>query len=321
MRVVIADHPGAPDVLHPITRPDPAPGVGQVRVVVEVAAITFIDTLIRAGSSLAPSASFPAVLGNGVGGTVDQVGPDVDPAWIGTLVVTATGGAGGYADLALARAVDLHRVPGPLDLPAATALLADGRTAVGLHRAAEIHESQAVVVTAAAGGVGGLLVQLARASGARVIGLAGSATKLDHARSLGADATMNYRDPAWPDHLDAAAPHGVDVVFDGIGGAATAVLFPLVRSGGRYLPHGAASGSWGSIDSTVAADRGVTVIPLSAIGSTPDDLFSLTERALDLAAHGTIRPTIGQTFPMDDAAAAHAAIESRATIGKTLLLP
>ena len=94
MRAVIADHPGAPDVLHPITLPDPEPGPEQVRVAVEAAAITFIDTLIRTGSPVAPPATFPVVLGNGVGGHIDRVGPGVDPAWIGARVVTTTGGTG-----------------------------------------------------------------------------------------------------------------------------------------------------------------------------------------------------------------------------------
>jgi NADPH2:quinone reductase len=292
-----------------------------VRVAVEVAAITFIDTLIRAGSTIGPAVTFPLVLGNGVGGTVDRVGPGVDPAWIGIRVVTTTGGAGGYASAALAQTKDLHRVPDRLGLPEATALLADGRTAVGLQQAANIKPGETVAITAAAGGVGSILVQLAKTAGARVVALAGGSDKLDHARSLGADTSINYRDPDWTTRIHAAAPHGMDAVFDGIGGDTTSALFPLVRQGGRYLPHGAAGGSWGTIDSTAAAERDITVIPLAAIGRTPEDLFALTEKALSLAAQGTIRPTIGQTFLLDNAAAAHAAIEARATIGKTLLLP
>ena len=320
MRAVIADQPGSPDVLRAVTLPDPEPGPGQVRVATQVAAITFIDTLIRAGSPVAPPATFPVVLGNGVGGLIDRVGPDVDPAWIGARVVTTTGGTGGYASLALARTADLHRVPEPLDLPEATALLADGRTAVGLRHAAGIQPGETVVVTAAAGGVGSILVQLAKASDAHVIALAGSTEKLDHARTLGADTAVNYRDQGWTTRLRAAAPDGVDVVFDGIGADTTTALFALVRPGGRYVQHGAAGGSWGTIAPVTAADKDITVIPLSAIGANPGDLFSFTDRALELAAEGSIRPTIGQTFCLDDAAAAHAAIGSRTAIGKTLLL-
>jgi NADPH:quinone reductase len=321
MRAIVAEQPSTPDVLRPVTLPDPEPGTGQVRVAVEVAATTFIDTLIRAGSPIGPPASFPVVLGNGVGGVVDRVGADVPTGWVGSRVVTTTGGAGGYASLALARLEDLHRVPDGLGLLEATALLADGRTAVGLHQAAGLRAAETVVVTAAAGGVGSILVQLAKTSGARVIGLAGSTTKLDRAHALGADATVNYRDGAWQRRLRAAAPDGVDVVFDGVGAATTTTLFPLVRPGGRYLAHGAAGGRWGEIDETAAAEGGVTLIPLSAIGPTPEHMFALTEHALDLAARGSLRPTIGQTFALEDAATAHAAIEARTAVGKTLLLP
>ncbi len=167
-------------------------------------------------------------------------------------------------------------------------------------------------MTAAAGGVGSLLVQLAKASGARVIALAGSTRKLGHALSLGADTAVNYRDPEWTAGLP-----GVDVVFDGIGAGTTAALFGLVRRGGRYLQHGVAGGSWGVIDGSEAAAGAITVIPLSAIATTSGEV----ERALELAAGGVIRPTIGQTFPLDEAAAAHTAIESRTAMGKTLLLP
>jgi NADPH2:quinone reductase len=321
MLAVVADHPGGPDVLRLATLPDPEPGPGQVRIAVEVAAITFVDTQIRAGRSIGPSVTFPAVLGNGVGGRVDRVGDGVDPAWIGTSVVTSTGGTGGYATAALAGAADLHRLPSGLGLPAATALLADGRTAVGLHRAARIQSGDLVVVSAAGGGVGSLLVQLAAASGGHVIGLAGSPPKLELARTLGAETALSYRDDGWVDHLRDAAPGGIDVVFDGIGGDITDALLPLVRRGGRYVQHGAAGGRWVPIDANEVETRGVAVVALGAVGGGPGELFALVEEALDLGARGTIRPTIGQTFPLERAADAHAAMEARATVGKTLLIP
>ncbi|TAK68455.1 MAG: alcohol dehydrogenase [Actinomycetota bacterium] len=319
MRAVVADHAGTPDVLRAVTLSDPEPHAGQARVAVEVAAVTFVDTLIRAGSPIAPPARFPVVLGNGIGGTIDRIGPGVDPALIGTRVVTTTGGTGGYASLVVVATDSLHRVPDRLTVGEASALLADGRTAIGLHQAAGIQPGETVVVTAAAGGVGSILVQLANASGARVIALVGSRAKVDYASALGADVIVNYRDPDWTSRIREAADDGIDVVFDGVGADITSVLFPLVRSGGRYVSHGAAGGRWGVIDETAAAGRGVGLIGLSAVGAS--DMYDLTERALDLAAHGIIRPTIGQTFPLDRAADAHAAIESRRTIGKTLLLP
>ncbi|MEV1132304.1 zinc-binding dehydrogenase [Agromyces sp. NPDC049794] len=321
MRAVLADRPGPPGVLRLTTLPDPEPGARQVRVAVEASAITFVDTMVRAGNGFGPPVTFPAVLGNGVGGVVDAVGDGVDPGWLGALVVTATGGAGGYASAALADVADLHRIPDGLDVRAATALLADGRTAVGLHEAAAVRPGDVVVVSAAAGGVGSLLVQLATASGARVIALAGSDTKLERARALGAAVTLNYREPDWLDRLDAAAPDGLDIVYDGVGADLTAALAARVRGGGRYLQHGASGGRWGELDAPALTERGVAVISLSEIGSTPEELFRLVERALELGARGELRPVIGQTFPLEQAAEAHAAIEARTTVGKTLLLP
>lgn len=321
MRVVVADYPGAPEVLQPTHLPDPQPGPGQARVAVECAAVTFIDTQVRAGTSPGPRADFPVVLGNGVGGTVDAVADDVDPAWVGSRVVSSTGGRGGYASTALVAATDLHRLPDAVTTWAATAVLADGRTAVGLHRAAQLQPGDITVVTAAAGGVGSLLVQLAAAGGATVIGLASNDDKLARARSLGAEHVVNYTLPGWADLLGDLAPDGVDATFDGVGDPVTGGLYPLARPGGRYLMYGAAGGRWGSIDAADAREREVTVVPLSEIARGPDDLFALVEEALRLTSSGTLQPVIGQTYPLDRAADAHAAIESRSTIGKTLLIP
>ena len=320
MRAVLAARTGGPEVLSIATLPDLAPASGQVRVSVEFAAITFRDTMLRSGRADAPG-PFPLVPGNGVGGIVDAVGPAVDPAWIGATVVTTTGGTGGYASAAVARVDDLHRVPARLDLREATALLADGRTAVGLADAAGIRPGERVVVSAAAGGVGSLLVQLSARRGASVIALAGNSAKLGLARELGAASAVDYRATDWLERLDTVAPDGVDVAFDGVGGDVTAALAGRIRPRGRFLPHGAAGGRWGELDEDGLAARGVTVIPLSAIGSSSAELFALVERALELAARGDIRPIVGQTHPLQHAARAHAAIEARTTIGKTLLIP
>ena len=199
MRAVIARRPGPPEVLEPVDLPDPEPGPGQVVVDVTFAAITFVDTQMRSGAfpRIRPE-DFPLVLGNGVTGTVVAVGEGVVPGWLGAEVVTATGGRGGYASRAVASASDLHRVPAGLDPRDAVALLADGRTALGLARAAGVGAGDVVAITAAGGGVGSLLVQIAHRSGATVVALAGDAAKRDLALGLGADAAVDYREPGWP---------------------------------------------------------------------------------------------------------------------------
>ena len=321
MRAILAEHPGPPQVLSAVERPDPEPGPGQVLVDVAVAAITFVDTQMRAGTFPGlPASAFPVVLGNGVGGTVTGLGEGVDRAWLGAEVVTSTGGRGGYASRALAAADDLHRVRPGLALRDAVALLADGRTALALIQAAAVGPDQAVAVTAAGGGVGGLLVQLAHRAGAEVVALAGDERKLAHARSLGASATVDYRAEGWADRVGEAAPAGLDVAFDGVGGDVSPVLVARIHPGGRYLPHGAASGRWAAVDEERVGERGITVIPLPAVGGGPADMYRLVEQAFALAAAGDLRPTVGQVYPLDDAAVAHAAIEARTTLGKTLLI-
>jgi NADPH2:quinone reductase len=321
MRAVVARRPGGPELLELEERADLEPGPGQVAIAVSVAAITFIDTQLRAGSGPRPLPPdrFPIVLGNGVAGIVEAVGPGVDGDWRGERVVSSTGGHGGYASQALAAVEDLHRIPAGVSSEQAAAVLADGRTALSLTRAAELQPGDTVVVTAAAGGVGSLVVQLAGRAGARVVALASRPDKRARARSLGAAVVLDYTAPGWLDELDAVGP--IDVAFDGVGGDTSAALAARLAPGGRYLQHGAASGAFGSVDTAVLEERGARLIPLLALPSDPGTLHALVEEALDLVARGELVPSIGLVLPLAHAAEAHAAMEQRTVVGKTLLVP
>jgi len=312
MRVVWLTAFGGPEVLVAGEAPDPAPGPGQALIDVAFAGITFIETMFRATGAGPFRAELPMVPGNGVGGTVAAIGDGVDPGLVGTRVVTSTGGSGGYAERAAVDAAALVPVPEGLALDVAAALLADGRTATMLVDAAGVRGGERVLVEAAAGGVGTLIVQLARAAGARVIGAAGGERKLALATSLGADAAIDYTEPGWE---RAAGP--VDVVFDGVGGPIARAAFGLLGDGGRMVSYGLASGAWSDVSEEEATARGVRRIGLSR----PDPAASraFTARALAAAAEGRLRPVIGARFPLACAAEAHAAIEARATVGKTLL--
>jgi NADPH2:quinone reductase len=291
-------------------------GDGEVVVDVELANITFVETQVRAGRPPHPSMlpALPVILGNGVGGVVAEVGPGVDAAAVGRRIVTSLGGSGGYAERAVAPAQRLVDVPDGLAMRDAVALLADGRTALSLVRLARPREGETVLVEAAAGGVGTLLVQLARNAGAHVVALAGGERKLVIARELGADVTVDYRDAGWAQEVRDAVG-GVDVVFDGVGGDIGVVAFGLLRAGGRFCPFGMASGSF----APVAAEASGAAV-LRGAAASPDELVALTRAALEEATAGRLRPVIGQEYALEDAAAAHAAIEARATIGKTLLV-
>src|SRR6266511_2593686 len=183
--------------------------------------------------------------------------------------------------------------------------------------AAAPRPGETVLVEAAAGGVGSLLVQLARAAGASVAAAAGGERKLRVAADLGASATVDYTEPGWAERLREQLG-GVDVAFDGVGGEAGRAAFELVRAGGRFCPFGMASGAFARIPEGEAERRNVTVV---RGGPMPlEETRALARACLAEAVAGRLRPVIGQRFPLDRAADAHAAIEARATIGKTLLV-
>ncbi|SEG92204.1 NADPH2:quinone reductase [Nonomuraea solani] len=311
MRAVWLKEFGGPEVLTIGDAPDPVPGPGQVLIDVAYANITFVETQFRSGAPSPFKAELPMIPGNGVGGVVAAVGAGVDAALIGRRVVTSMGGSGGYAERAVVDAAGLFDVPGGLELDDAVALLADGRTATMMLRATEPRPGERVLVEAAAGGVGSLLVQLAKAAGATVVAAAGGARKVAVARDLGADEVVDYTVPGW---ADGVAP--VDVVLDGVGGDIARAAFGLLGRGGRMVSFGLASGEWAAIEEEAAAVRGVTLVQARP---TPETMRAYTESALAEAAAGRLRPLIGQRFPLERAADAHAGIESRASVGKTLL--
>jgi NADPH2:quinone reductase len=321
MRLVQATRFGGPDVLEAIEAPDPVAGPGEVVIGVSVPDVLFVDTQIRRGLHrkyfmVEP----PYVPGAGVAGEVVSIGAGVDPGWLGGRVAAAPE-RGGYAEQAVASLKALIPVPDRLGLREAAALLHDGRTAIGLVESARIRPQEWVLVVAACGGLGILLVQLARAAGAQVIGAARGQRKLDVAREFGAEAVVDYTQPAWTELVrEATGGPGPDVVFDGVGGQIGQAAFAITAHGGRFSAHGAPSGGFAEIDAQEAKRRAVTVRGIQHVQFAPAEGRRLTERALSEAAAGRIRPLIGQTFSLERAAEAHAAIEARAVIGKSLLL-
>lgn len=315
MRAVWLREFGGPGVLVEEETPDPVAGPGEALIEVTFSNITFVETQFRAGGLGPFSTELPMIPGNGVGGVVASVGTGADEGLVGKRVVSSTGGSGGYAERVAVDVGGLFEVPDGLDLADAVALLADGRTATMLVRKAGLRRGERALVEAAAGGVGSLLVQLARAAGAGVVAVAGGPRKVGLALDLGADVAIDYREPGWPGRVRDAVG-GVDVVFDGVGGAIARSAFGLLGCGGRMVSFGMASGEWAHV-SDEAAGRGVELIGPSR--PAPEEARASTESALSEAAAGRLRPVIGQRFPLGRAADAHAAIESRATVGKTLL--
>jgi len=321
MRVAKVERFGGPEVLMAAEMPDPVAGPGQVVVRVTAADVLFVETVVRRGEG---GGYFPVkppyVPGGAVAGQVISVAKGVEPSWIGQRVVAGMAG-GGYAQQAIALVADLVPIPDGLGMDEAVALFHDGRTALGLLEATGAHAGESVLVTAAAGGLGILLVQRARSSGAHVVAAARGQAKLRLVRELGAETVVDYSEPDWTTRVrEATGGTGPDVVFDGAGGQIGRAAFEITRPGGRFSAHGTASGAFADVDPKEAERRGITVRGIEQVQFTSADVRRLVVQVLSDAASGQIRPVIGQRFSLEHAADAHAAIEARDVIGKTLLV-
>jgi NADPH:quinone reductase len=317
---------GPPDTLAYEEVPDPTPGEGHVRIAVEAAGVHLLDTTIRQGETGGPFPvpTLPMTPGREVAGRVDATGAGVDDAWLGRRVVAHLGQAsGGYAELAVAPVTSLHELPDHLDAPAAVAMIGTGRTAMGILDVAALNPKDVVLITAAAGGLGSLLVQAARATGAVAVGVAGGQAKVEHVRRFGADVAVDYREAGWPDRVrEALGERTVTVLLDGVGGNAGRAALELVGVGGRIVLFGWSSGEPLELTTQDLYARGLTAS--AAVGprllQRPGGLREFETAALAEAVAGRLVPAV-QTFSLADAAAAHTALESRATTGKVVLVP
>lgn len=303
---------------------DPRPGPGQVRIRVQAAGVHFIDTAIRAGrQGPMPPPPLPMTPGREVAGEVDMVGSDVEDDWIGRRVVAHLGPAnGGYAELAVASADALRTLDDGTDPAEAVAMIGTGRTTMAILDLGHLSANDVVLVTAAAGGIGTLLVQAANRVGATVIGLAGGPTKVERVAGNGAIA-VDYLRPRWPstvaERLDGRSP---TTAFDGVGGDIGRAVLELLGPGARLVLHGFSSGTPTRLDAMDVMGRSLTVT--SAIGPAMfqrnGGIEALERRALHALAAGELRPAI-QRFTLSAASDAHRALESRATMGKVVLVP
>jgi NADPH2:quinone reductase len=322
MRTIEVTRFGGPEVLELRERPEPVAGPGQVVVDVSAIPLLWLDTALRSGrgSDWFPAAP-PYVPGNGVAGTVSAAGPGVATDWIGRAVLTDTRATGSYAERVAVPAEGLVPIPDGLAPVTAAALLTDGRTALGVLDGVTIDAGTPVLITGAAGGMGLLLIQLAKARGARVVGAARGEAKLAAVREQGADAAIDYSEPEWTDRVLAAfdgdAPR---VVLDGVGGEIGRAAFAITARGGEFSAHGAASGDFTRLDADAARERGIAIRGISDVQFSPEEADRRLRAVLAEAAAGRIAPVIGRTYPLEDAAEAHRRIEAREVIGKSLLL-
>jgi NADPH:quinone reductase len=333
MRAVRAKEFGGPEVLVPVELPEPMPGPGEAVIDVAYVDTIFVETQVRAGwgreyFAVAP----PYVPGGGVSGTVIAAGEGVPDEWLGRRIASFV--RDGYASRAVAAVDGATVVPEGVDLSTAAALVHDGVTATGLTAAALVHDGvtatglieltgvgtgDRVLILGASGGMGTLLVQLAAARGARVVGAARGDEKLNLVRRLGAAQAVDVSDDRWTERAREALGGGADVVLDGVGGRLGAEAFALTLDGGRFSAHGAPTGGFAAVDAEEAKRRGISLLGIGDVQFGPVEATRLRAHALDEVSGGRLRPVIGEVFALERAADAHRAVEERRVLGKVLL--
>ncbi|MFD4371307.1 quinone oxidoreductase family protein [Streptomyces sp. NPDC058486] len=321
MKAIQVSRAGGPDVLEPVELPRPSPREGEALVRLAAAGVNYVDVYFRSG--LYPQ-ELPFVPGQEGAGTVVEVGPGVREVAVGDVVAWANL-PGAYAEYAVLRADRLVPVPDGLAPELAAATLLQGMTAHYLcHDTYPVRPGDTVVVHAAAGGVGTLLTQLVRMRGGTVIGTASTAAKAEAARAAGAAEVVDHRPGAL---LEAVRRHtdglGAAAVFDGIGGPTFDESLAALRPRGVLAVYGQSGGAVPPLDLQRLNAAGSLYVTRPNLTHHIQDRAELLRRGtavLQLVREGRLRVRIGQRYALSDAADAHAALEARATIAKTVLI-
>jgi NADPH2:quinone reductase len=321
MRAAVVTAFGDADVIQIQHLPTPTPGSGEVLVDVQLTDLIFVETAIRAGQhggffDVTP----PYVPGSSFGGVVSAVGDGVDPGWIGKTVTGRTASFGAHAEQAIAAAEGLLEVPAGLTLKTAVAVSGDGYTALMLEELAPDLTGKQVLITAAAGGMGILLVQLAHQAGAHVIAAARGQAKLDLVKAHHADVVIDYSRPGWEKSvLEATNGAGAGIVFEGAGGTLGATAFTVAADHSWFSAHGAPSGGFAAYDEAEAERRGITVKGIRDLRVDTTTTTVSAPEVLARAARGELVPVIDRIYPLDQLRDAHRAMTSRGLVGKALI--
>ena len=323
MRAVLATEPGGPEVLEVVDLPDPQPGPGEILVRVAAAGVNRADVMQRRGLYPPPPDASP-VLGLEMAGTVEAVGPGVDRWGPGDRVCAVLTG-GGYAELAVVPAVTALPWPSGCDAVGAAAVPEVFTTVYdNVVRRARLRAGETVLLHGGSSGIGTAGIQLAKRLGCTVLVTAGSEEKLAACRALGADTAINYRDEDFVEAARAATDgRGVDVVLDVVGGPYLDANLRALAVEGRLAIIGLMGGRSAEADLGRMLTRRLTVTASTLRARSVEDKAALA-RAVEAEvwpgfAEGALRPVIDRTFPLAEAGAAHARMESSAHIGKLVL--
>ena len=321
MRAIQVSQAGGPEVLTLVELPVPTPKSDEAIVQIKAAGVNFIDVYFREGRYPAP---LPFINGQEAAGIVTAVGSDVSRVKIGDRVAY-TGVRGSYAEYAAVPADRLIAIPEEVDFETAAAAMLQGMTAHYLsHSTYPIQQGDTVLIHAAAGGVGLLLVQMARKLGARVIGTAGNAGKAKLASEAGADEVIIYSEQDFETETKRlTGGEGVHVVYDGVGASTFAKDLNVLRPRGYLVLFGGASGAVPPFDLIELSQKGslyVTRPSLHHYIHTRAELEQRSSDVMNMIVSGELKVRIHGTYPLAEAQQAHRDLEGRKTSGKLLLI-
>lgn len=320
MKAAVYYETGSPDVFRYEDVPDPVPGPGDVLIRVEAVSIEGGDTLNR-GGGLMPSS--PHIVGYQCAGTIEAIGENVTDRSVGQKVV-ATMPWGSHAELAVTPSLVTWVIPDGGDVVSCACVpVAFGTAHDCLFEFGHLQAGETVLVQAAAGGVGVAAVQLAKRAGATVLGTASSEERLAKLWSLGLDTGIDYMADDWVDRVrKATSGRGVDLVVDSVGGHILQGSLQCLAYRGRAITVGQAGreGKLLDVSSLGTGNQSLTGVFLGAEIATPRAQKIITDLVDDVAA-GRLAVLVDRTFPLSEATAAHAYIESRQAVGRVVLIP
>ncbi len=320
MRVIHVKTPGGPERMELVEVPTPRPAAGEALVRLAVSGVNFIDVYFRTG---AYKADLPIALGSEGAGTVEAVGSAVTDVAPGDRVAYAMV-RGSYADYAIVPADKLVKLPPEIDFRTAAAAMLQGMTAHYLtHSTYPLKANDTCLVHAAAGGAGGLVVQMARMRGARVFGTVSNEQKAQIAKENGVEAAIIYTSQDFEAEVKRlTGGRGVDVVYDSVGKTTFEKSLNSLRPRGVMALFGMSSGQVPPIDVGVLNAKGslfLTRPSLAHHALTRDELLWRAQDVFAAIRSGAVKLRIDSTYPLEKAADAHRALESRRTAGKVLL--
>jgi NADPH2:quinone reductase len=322
MKAIRVHTPGGPEALQYEDVPTPAPKAGEALVKIEAIGVNFIDIYIRSGMYKNP---LPLTLGQEAAGVVEVVGPNVTEVQVGDRVAYS-GTPGSYAEYAVVPATRLVKVPPDLDAKSAAAAMLQGMTAHYLANTTyPLKAGDAALVHAAAGGVGLLLVQMAKMRGARVFGTVSTDVKAKLAKEAGADETILYTQQDFEAEVKRLTDgRGVQVVYDSVAKTTFEKGLNALAPRGYMVLYGQSSGPVPPFDLAQLGAKGslfITRPSLAHYTLTREELLQRAGDVLGWIRAGQLKLTIDQTFPLKNAAEAHRRLEGRQSIGKLLLIP